>query len=82
MQRASLRLRRQKLLPYPDIEFVNTLDVETFLQTNFNIVKYGDYEFKESLDGFVHVYISACEITNHFKRNCGYAVFYRKDHPL
>lgn len=60
-QRPSLRLRRQKLPAYPQIECVKRLELDTFVKANFKMVKYGDHEFKESLDGYVHVYVSGVE---------------------
>lgn len=46
------------------------------------MVKYGDHEFKESLDGYVHVYVSACEKIRRDKTLAAYSVYYGRDHPL
>lgn len=77
-----MRLRRQKLPPFPRIETLGRLVVESFLKANFKTVKYGEYEFKECLDGYVHIYVSGEEIVERGMIHCGYAVLYGKEHPL
>jgi hypothetical protein len=77
-QRSRLSLRGQTLPPYPQIEVLKSLDVKQFLPSNFKIVKHGQYEFKECLEGYVHVYATA-----HSTHGlAGYAVYYGEDHPL
>lgn len=46
------------------------------------MVKYGDYEFKECLEGFVHVYIQAYKHPREAESAASYAVCYGENHPL
>lgn len=77
-----MSLRRQKLPPYPPIEVINSLDIKRFAPTNFKYVKYGDYEFKECLEGYVCIYASGYQFPRPPNAPAGYAVYYGKNHPL
>lgn len=81
-QRPRLGLRKQNLPPYPHIECVRQLQVETFLPSNHKTVKYGDYEFLETLDGYVTVYIQGYQHPKNFDTKSGFSVFFGENHPL
>lgn len=56
--------------------------MKLFLPSNFKTVKYGQYEFKECLEGYVHVYTTAHRIPRPPDAAAGYAIYYGKNHPL
>lgn len=81
-KRSRLTLRRQKLPSYPTIEYIQSLNVERFLPSNFKIVQYGDYEFQACLEDYVQIYTSGYQMPRPPGACGGYAVYYAKDHPL
>lgn len=83
MQRRVLRLRNQKQLEYPAIETLAELREEYYLPSSFKTVRYGDYDFQQCMNGYVHIFIQA------YKPNglpsataASFVVYYGKDHPL
>lgn len=78
----SLGLRRQKLPPYPLIETIDKLELKNFVPTNFKLIQHGEYEFKECLDGYVHVYAVGYRPPRNPKALATYAVYFGKKHPL
>ncbi|XP_055297768.1 uncharacterized protein LOC129566152 [Sitodiplosis mosellana] len=81
-ERPRLGLRKQNLPPFPYIECVRELVVETFLPSRYKIVKYGDYEFLESDDGYVNVYVQGYQHPRNLDAKAGYAVYFLENHPL
>lgn len=75
-------LRKQRLPPFPQLECIRTLDVETFLPSHYKIVKYGDYQFLESADGYVIVYTQAHIHPKNVNAQAGFAVYFGRNHPL
>lgn len=75
-------IRRQNLAPFPEVEMVKNLDLETFKSSHFKNVKYGDYEFSESADGYVHVYVDASLDFRNPDACSGFAVYFGPEHPL
>lgn len=75
-------LRKLKLPPFPDIECIHMLDVESFLPSRYKLVKHGDYNFLESADGYVQVYVQGFQHPKKIDARCGYAVFFGEKHPL
>lgn len=75
----------KKPLPeYPKIEAIRTLELETFLPSNFRTVKYGEFEFTECKEGYVQVHVKGWT-NDRDKSNVvsGYGVCYGKEnHPL
>lgn len=66
---------------YPRIKTVKALNFDSFRRSNFKKVKYGDHEFEEDKDGFVHIYTDS--YTDEGSDGCGvFAVHYGRDHPL
>lgn len=81
-QRPKLGLRKQNLPPYPHIECVRQLEIDTFLPSHYKLVKYGDYEFLESADGYVQVYIQGYHHPRQMDAMSGYAVVFTENSPL
>lgn len=83
MQRPRLGLRKQNLPPYPHLDCVRELNVESFLPSHYKVVKYGDYEFLESADGYVNVYVQGYQHPKNFDAKAGFGVYFGIDnHPL
>lgn len=81
-QRPRLGLRKQNLPPYPHIDCVRTLETATFLPSHYKLVKYGDYEFMESSDGFVQVFVQGYQNPRQLDTKAGYSVFFSTNNPL
>lgn len=77
-----MRLRKLNLPPYPEIECIRLLDVESFLPSRHKIVKHGDYDFIESADGYVQVYVQGYQHHKNIDARAGYAVVFGDNHPL
>lgn len=83
-QRRVSRLRNQTHLAFPAIETLTELRDEYYLPSSFTTVRYGDYDFKQCSDGYVHIFLQA------FKPFVGvpsataaaFVVYYGKNHPL
>ena len=81
-QPPKLGLRKLKLPPFPEIECIRELDIQSFLPSTYKIVKHGDYDFLESADGYVQVYVQAFQHPKKIDYRAGYAVFFGVNHPL
>lgn len=57
-------------------------DIESFLPSNYKIVKHGDYEFLESNDGYVQMYAQGYINTKQLDTRAGFAVFFGNNHQL
>lgn len=75
-------LRKQNLPPYPHIECIRQLEVDTFLPSHYKIVKHGEFDFLESADGYVNVYINGYQHPRQLDTRAGYAVFFSQNNPL
>lgn len=82
-QQPRLGLRKQNLPPYPHIECIRSLlDVDSFLPSNYKIVKHGDYEFLESADGYAQMFIQGYQNPREIDSKAGFAVYFTQNHPL
>lgn len=45
-------------------------------------MKHGDYEFKECLEGYVHVYATGYRYPRNPRSLAAYAAYYGQNHPL
>lgn len=66
---------------FPVIKVDGKLEFESFSQSNFKTVKYGDYEFIEDTDGFVQIYTTAYVDEGPYGFGT-FAVCYGYEHPL
>lgn len=76
-------VRRENTLPFPKIEYFKTLNAETLVESHFRTVKYGEYEYRECLDGFVQVYCHGHLRPEHVEHNgcASYVLVYGEDQP-
>lgn len=71
-----------KLPPFPEIECIRTLDVQSFLPSSYKTVKHGDLNFLESADEYVQVYVQGFQHPKNIDARAGYAIYFGQNHPL
>lgn len=85
-----LQIPRKKIInddaqsQYPKTECIRELQPESFLSSNFETVRYGDYEFTQCKEGYIQVYMQAELRQGRYKTSdiCSYGVYYGNMHPL
>lgn len=78
------RVRNQAHLAYPAIETLTDLREEYYMPSNFTTVRYGDYDFKQCMDGYVHIFLHAFKPLRGIPSDtaASFVVYYGTNHPL
>lgn len=83
-QESGIIHRKQKLPPYPQIEVITELQPQSYLPSNFKSVRYGDHEFKQCPDGYVHIFVQAYKDERSLPSDtaASFVVYYGENHAL